>query len=256
MAITISFGIQKGGVGKTTTTGITSYLLSKKYKVLAVDFDSQGNLTQFLTQQNIYDFTKKTVLEAIKEEDPRPYIHKINDKLHILPAEDLLVTFAKYLYTEYPGKEKESLLRNTLSIVKNDYDYICIDLPPNLGEQTLNALTASDFVVTLLQTEPFCYDALDRFLETLTLVQTKTNSQLRIAGILTTLLDSRTSIDTAILNQARSDYDDVVFNTIIKRKSKIKEFSLTGIADTLKSDRDALLMYKNFTKELIKRVKS
>ena len=70
MGITISFGIQKGGVGKTTTTAITSYLLSKKSKVLAVDFDSQGNLTAFLTKRNIYDFTKNTVLEALKEKDP------------------------------------------------------------------------------------------------------------------------------------------------------------------------------------------
>ena len=79
MGVIISFGIQKGGVGKSTTTGISSYLLSKEYKVLAVDFDSQGNLTQFLIQKNIYDFTHKTVLEALKEKNPTPYIYKITE---------------------------------------------------------------------------------------------------------------------------------------------------------------------------------
>ena len=119
MGVIISFGIQKGGVGKSTTTGISSYLLSKEYKVLAVDFDSQGNLTQFLTQKNIYDFTHKTVLEALKEKNPTPYIYKITDSLHILPAEDLLVTFSRYLYREYKGNVS-TLLSETLAIVKND----------------------------------------------------------------------------------------------------------------------------------------
>ena len=254
MGVIISFGIQKGGVGKSTTTGISSYLLSKEYKVLAVDFDSQGNLTQFLTQKNIYDFTHKTVLEALKKKNPTPYIYKITDSLHILPAEDLLVTFSRYLYREYKGNVS-TLLSETLAIVKNDYDFICIDLPPNLGDQTINALTASDYVVTLLQTEPFCVDALERFLETLTLVQEKTNPNLRLAGILTTLIDSRTSIDKVILAQARNDYEDIVFNTVIKRKSKIKEFALSGITDIVKSDRDALEMYKEFLEELKERVK-
>lgn len=96
MGITISFGIQKGGVGKTTTTGIASWLMSKKAKVLAVDFDSQGNLTQLLTQKNVYDFTGRTILEACKKKDPRSYITPISDSLHLLPAEDLLATFSPY----------------------------------------------------------------------------------------------------------------------------------------------------------------
>lgn len=97
MAVTISFGIQKGGVGKTTTTGITAYLLSKLYRVLAVDFDSQGNLTQFLTQRNIYDFTKHTVLEACKEQDARPYIVRVSHTLNVLPAEDFLAGLPQWL---------------------------------------------------------------------------------------------------------------------------------------------------------------
>jgi len=254
MGLIISFGIQKGGVGKSTTTGIVSYLLSKEYKVLAVDFDSQGNLTQLLTQKNIYDFTRNTVLEALKEKNPIPYIYKITDTLHILPAEDILATFSRYLYKDYNGNPA-MLLKDTLAVVKDDYDFICIDLPPSLGDQTINALTASDYVVTLLQSEPFCVDALDRFLELLGLIQGKTNPNLRLAGILTSLFDSRTSVENVILAQARTDYEDIVFDTVIKRKSRIKEFALSGITDTLKADRDALEMYKNFIEELKERVK-
>lgn len=253
MAVTISFGIQKGGVGKTTTAAITCYLLAKQYKVLAVDFDSQGNLTQFLTQRNIYDFTEHTVLQAVKTQDAEPYIHPITDNLHILPAEDLLATFSSYLYQSYRG-DRAKLLRVTLETVKDKYDFIIIDLPPNLGDQTINALTASDYAVVLLQSEPFCYDALDRYLETLTLIQAKTNPDLVLAGILTSMLDSRTTLDAAILEKARSDYEDVVFESIIRRRSRIKEFSIYGIQDQTKADTEALEPYNAFTKELLERV--
>ena len=253
LGITISFGIQKGGVGKTTTTAITSYLLSKEQKVLAVDFDSQGNLTQFLTQRNIYDFTGVTVLEAVKDMNAAPYIYKITDNLHILPAEDLLATFSRHLYQFYKG-DPSHLLRKTLKSVKDQYDFIIIDLPPNLGEQTINALTASDYAVVILQSEPFCYDALDRYLETLTAIQKNTNPDLILAGILTCMLDARTSLDAAILDKARADYEDVVFDSVIKRRNRIKEFSIYGIQDHTKTDQEALEPYIYFIKELLERV--
>lgn len=255
MGIIVSFGIQKGGAGKTTTAAITSFLLSKEYKVLAVDFDSQGNLTQFLTQRNIYDFTGVTVLEAIKALDPKPYIYPISDTLHILPAEDLLVTFTRYLYQSYKG-DPSHLLRVALDSIKDEYDFIVIDLPPNLGEQTINALTASDYAVVMLQSEPFCYDALDRYLETLIEVQKRTNPDLILAGILTSMLDSRTTLDAAILDKARSEYEDVVFNSVVKRRNRIKEFSIMGIQNQTKADAEALEPYVAFVKELLDRVKN
>jgi len=264
LAVTISFGIQKGGVGKTTTAAITSYLLSKKTRVLAVDFDSQGNLTQFLTQQNIYNFSGRTVLEATKEKNAEPYIYKVSDQLHLLPAEDILATFSQYIYMEYPKKYKQNteshrlspshLLKETLDTVKDQYGYIIIDLPPNLGDLTINGLTASDYAVVILQSEPFCYDALDRYLETLQIVQRNTNPSLRLGGILATLLDVRTTIDSAVLDKARQDYEDVLFNSVIRRRSRIKEFTIEGLQEKTKHDREALQPYKDFVEELIQRV--
>lgn len=254
MGTTISFGIQKGGVGKTTVTGITSWILAQSgKKVLAVDFDSQGNLTQFLAMRNIYDFTTKTVLEACKEKDANNYIHQITDTLHILPAEDLLATFSRYLYREYHGNPA-TLLRETIETVKTNYDYITIDLPPNLGDHTINGLTASDFAVIMLQSEPFSLDALDRYIETLQHVQAQTNPNLVLAGILTSLSDARTTIDSQIVEQAKRDYEDIVFNTVIRRRSRIKEFSLIGVTDRTKVDQEALSQYRDFVKELINRV--
>lgn len=252
MGLTISFGLQKGGVGKSTTTAISAFLLAKKFKVLVCDFDSQGNVTQMLTQQNIYDFTRKTVLEACIERDPEPYIHRIHEKLDILPAEDRLATLSRYIHRKQFNPF--TVLRETLEKVKSKYDLILIDLPPNLGDQTLNGLAASDYAVVILQSEPFALDALDRYLETLKAAQQEVNPSLRLAGILTAMMDSRTTIDSVVLNRARTDYEDVVFDTIIRRKSRIKEFALEGIQDRTKADRRALEQYKSFVKELLARV--
>lgn len=251
MGITISFGIQKGGVGKTTTTSITAWLLSKNKKVLAVDFDSQGNMTQFLTQRNVYDFTGKTVLEACKELDAQPYIQRISDNLHLLPSEDLLATFSRWLYRDYKG-EPANVLKDTLAAVKDDYDYIVIDCPPNLGDLTANALVASDYTVPILQSEPFCLDALDRYLEVVE--HAKTVTPLKVAGILTTMMDARGNTDSLILDRARELYAAEVFKVVIRRRSRIKDFSLYGITDQTKPDRDALEPYVDFIKELKARV--
>lgn len=253
MGITISFGIQKGGVGKTTSCAITAHLLSKEAKVLAVDFDSQGNLTEFLTRRDIYDFTGKTILEAIKEKDPRPYIVNVKDNLDLLPAEDILATFSRWLYREQRG-DVNVTLRKTLAAVKDEYDYILIDLPPNLGDQTINGLTASDYAVVILQSEPFCYSALERYLELLQVVKGRTNENIALAGILVAMSDRRASIDNSIVEKARDEYGDFVFESIIKRRSRLKEFVLEGIKDDTKADREVLEPYSLFIEELKKRV--
>lgn len=253
MGKTISFGIQKGGVGKTTTTAISAYLLSQEYRVLAIDFDSQGNLTQFLTGKDIYDFTGRTVLQAVQEQDPRPYIHVIHDNLHLLPAEDFLSGLGMWLHRVYNG-DYRTALKTALSLVKDQYDYILIDLPPNLGEQTTNGLAASDEAVVMLQCEPFCYNALDRYIEFVLAVKQELNPELSIAGILPTMLDARATVDNAVLADVRAEYEEFVFDTVIRRKARIKEFSSLGIQTSTKADREALESHESFIKELVTRV--
>lgn len=266
-AITISFGLQKGGVSKTTTSTLSAYILAKQgHRVLMVDMDSQGNASQFLTGKSPYDFQGKTVLEACKERDPRPYIVNINENLALLPAEDLLSTFARWLFDEYKpsllksgGNDPNALLlvlRDTLATVTNEYDYIILDLPPNLGEQTLNGMAASDYCVVMAQSEPFAYDALQRYLETLEHVHDRINPDTKLAGILTTLLDARTAMGNFIRDRIAEEYEDLVFNTVIRRRSKVIEFSFEGISDRNKADREALEMYESFVKELKARVKN
>ncbi|MGV3463696.1 MAG: ParA family protein, partial [Heyndrickxia sp.] len=223
-------------------------------RVLAVDFDSQGNMTQFLTQRNIYDFTSKTVLQAVQEKDPRPYIYPINDYLHILPSEDFLSGFPLWLHRQYKGGDYRTVLRETLDVVKEKYDYIIIDLPPNLGDHTTNGLAACDYAVVMLQSEPFCYDAVDRYLEFLMAIKNELNPDLILAGVLPTMLDTRASLDNNIIEKAKEEYEGMVFETTIKRRSKIKEYTITGIQHHTKADKEALEHYYHFVEELMLRV--
>lgn len=252
MAKVISFGIQKGGAAKTTSSGITAYLLSQNYKVLAVDLDSQGNLTELLTQRDIYDFHGQTVLEALKERNAKNYIHPLSDNLHVMTAEDLLATFPRYLYTEYRGN-KSLVLRETLESVKGDYDYIIIDTPPALGDQTINALSASDAVVIMFETSKFCYSALGRFIETVGHVQDMVNPDLKIAGILRTIVDARRSDSKAFVELIDEEYPSMAFNTIIARKAATGRLTISGFTDNPELSQ-AIEQYRKFVKELISRV--
>ncbi|MEK4078259.1 ParA family protein, partial [Paenibacillus sp. FSL M7-0656] len=161
MAKVISFGIQKGGSSKTTTSAIVAYILSQEYgkKVLAVDLDSQGNLTELLTQRDIYDFHEYTIFEALKERNARKYVHNVTERLDILTAEDHLARFPSWLYASYKGN-RSLVLKETLENVQDEYDYIIIDTPPALGDQTINALAASDAVVAMFEASKFCYSAI------------------------------------------------------------------------------------------------
>lgn len=251
MATSITFSIQKGGSAKTTTSGIAAYILSHEYhyRVLAVDLDSQGNLTELLTQQDIYNFHQQTVLEALKLQDARPFIHPISERLSLLTAEDFLATFPRWLYDEYKGN-KSLVLRKTLQDVQNEFDFIIIDTPPALGDHTINALAASDLVVAMFETSKFCYSALSRFLETVSHVQDKVNPNLKVAGILRTMIDTRRTDNKALLELVEEEYKELVFQTVINRQAAVGRLSIAGFNHNPELN-SALSQFRPFIKELL-----
>lgn len=256
VATVISFGIQKGGSSKTTTSGVIAHLLSKQHKVLAVDMDSQGNLTEFLTKRDVVEFRGSTVLEAMQEQDAAPYIYKVTDSLHLLAAEDLLATFSRWLYSEYRAEAKNDralLLSRTLDSVKDRYDYIIIDTPPALGDQTINSLAASDHVVAMFEASIFCYSALGRFLETCWNVRERVNPNMAVAGILRGLIDSRRTDNKALISQVRDVYGEMCFDTVLTRTAAAGRLAMTGFEDNKELER-ATAQYEIFLEELMKRV--
>ncbi|GAE93028.1 chromosome (plasmid) partitioning protein ParA [Gracilibacillus boraciitolerans JCM 21714] len=267
MSKVITFGLQKGGVGKSTTVGVVSHLFAKDgYKVLVVDMDSQGNVSETLSGLSSNEFEDKSIFEAIITKNPKEYIYKADEKIDLIPANNYLALFPKWIYTndyfgdtfDLNGKAYEQL-KLTLDSIKDDYDYILIDTPPPaLSEQTTNALIASDYVVTMYECSQYCYSAIENFfksIESAQSIQERTyNKGLRKLGILRTLTDKRRS-DAKMFNELiESDYPELVFNTIITRKASTGRLPVFGFNADNKELNDAIKEYKDFYKELLARI--
>ena len=250
----ISFGIQKGGSSKTTTSGVIAHLLSKENKVLAIDMDSQGNLTEFLTRRDVVDFSGRTILEAMQEQDARNYIYKVTDTLHLMAADDLLATFPRWLYSDYRGENRALILTDTLKPIINDYDYIIIDTPPALSDLTINSLASSDYVVAMFEASIFCYSALGRFLETCWHVKERVNPNMAVAGILRGLIDARRTDNKALISQVEETYGELCFDTILSRSAAAGRLAITGFENNNELDK-ATAQYELFLKELLERVR-
>ncbi|MDU0078282.1 ParA family protein [Bacillus velezensis] len=253
----ITFGISKGGCSKSTTSGITAWLLSENKRVLCIDMDGQGNLTSFLTGE--YDicnvFEEKTILEAIKEENAKPYILKISENLHLIPSNDYLATLPRIMYQEKKGL---NALTKALRPVMDDYDYIIIDTPPNLGEQTVLSLStyspAGSYAVIMFDGSMFCYYAIQKFLDIVTEAQKRQNDKLQLAGILFAIIDSRAKENDAMVELIDEEYPNMRFDSMIRRKAATRRLPINGFLDN-KELSSALEYYIPFVKELEKRVK-
>lgn len=251
-ATVITYSLQKGGVGKTTSCGVSAFLLSDMgYKVLAIDMDSQGNLTQLVSGfDELEPFYENTIKEAMEYGDVDPFIKVASDNLHYLAADDYLVLIA-----DYKGPiVKSLLLKNAIEKVKEEYDFILIDTPPNLSIQTINALIASDYVVIMFETAKFSYNAIPRFMDSIMGARDNGNPDLKIAGILPTLSDSRRNDSKELLELINDEYKELVFKTVIPRRASIGRLSVYGFYDNPEI-RQATQIHKEFVKELLVRVK-
>jgi chromosome partitioning protein len=266
MAKIISFGVQKGGIGKTSTSSIAAYILSEKFKkkVLLVDADSQGNSTFFLTRRSIYDFENFTTLELIAgAKDTHECIVEVSKNLHVIPAEDHLSDLEEYVYIDWRDEHKHlfdkymhyELLKNKLEPLRTEYDYIILDLPPSTGLATRMGLVASDYAVVLMSCDMLCYEAVKRYFGFANgIVQNGFNSELKILGIVPSLINSRYGINQGFLARANEEYDAMVFDSTIQSRVRIQEFAAEGLSMKRKEDRDALRQYIDLVKEMLARV--
>ena len=252
----VTFGISKGGCSKSTSSGITSYLLSKEDKVLAIDMDGQGNLTSFLTGE--YDicnvFEEKTILEAILEEDARSYIIKIQENLDLIPSNDFLATLPRRMYEK--GLKLDAL-QKALKPVMEDYDWIIIDTPPALSEQTVMPLStyseAGSYAVVMFDGSMFAYYAIPKFLEIIEGAKERYNPALKTAGVLFSLIDARAKENEVMKEAIQEDYPGLMFNSIIRRKASTRRLAISGFDDNSEL-KNALEYYIPFVKELKDRV--
>lgn len=253
MTKVITFALQKGGVGKTTSSALTAHLLAEAgYNVLTIDLDSQGNLTQIISgYDDLTVFADTTLKEALEAGDLSDFIREARPGLDYVPTDDFLALIDRY---DGPN-DRNSLLKIALEPVKADYDYIIVDTPPSLSLQTLNALMASDYVVVMFETAKMAYNAIERFKATVEGVQAAGNNELEIIGILATLNDARRSDSKQYLARVREEYDDLLFDTIIKRKASVGRIPSLYLTNNPEI-KDATAQHAEFVKELIERVEA
>lgn len=243
---------QKGGVGKTTSAiNIAASLGVLDFKTLIVDADPQANATSGVgfDPKNI----KTSIYEClINEVEPKDIILETeNPNLYLLPSHIDLVG-AEIEMISMPNREH--MMKMALEKIKDDFDFIIIDCSPSLGLITLNALTASDSVIVPVQCEYFALEGLGKLLNTIKIVQTRLNPELQIEGILLTMYDTRLRLANQVVDEVKTHFQQMVFDTIIHRNTKLGEapsFGETIIMHDAGSK--GAINYLNLTRELLQR---
>ena len=222
MGKVIAIANQKGGVGKTTTAiNLAASLAVLEKKVLIIDADPQANTTSGLNFSPDND-QKRTLYEvmigAIDIRDTLIQTEIAN--LHMIPSHiNLVGAEIEMINTD----NRESVMKNVLAPIKDEYDYIIIDCSPSLGTITVNSLTAADSIVIPVQPEFFALEGLGKLLQTIRLVQAGPNPDLTIEGFLVTMFDGRTKVHNQVLGELREHFGDMVFDTIIQRNIRLSE---------------------------------
>lgn len=253
MAKIITFANQKGGVGKTTTSHIVSIGIAKKgYKVLACDLDPQANLTSVLGIDpdsdivSIYDLFEGNC-------DISDAIVTTESGIDLLVG-SLMLSGAD---RKYSATGDEYKLKESLDIIKDNYDYIIIDTPPALGVMSLNALATTNYLIVVLTPDYFSAKGLSQFQQTVeTTKKYLNNPTIKINGLLLTRCD-RTNLSSIInddMKEIANNLDSKIYNSKIRqgvaiRESQYLETSLYDMKDT-----SVLNDYKEFIEELLKEV--
>ena len=251
MAKIIAIANQKGGVGKTTTAvNMAGCLGVLEYRTLLVDADPQANATSGVgfdpnNTRNIYDC-------LINDVDPSDLILKTsNPNLDILPSHIDLVG-AELEMINLPNREQ--MLRMALSKIEDNYDFIIIDCSPSLGLITVNALTAANSVIIPVQCEYYALEGLGKLLNTIKIVQGRLNTDLEIEGILLTMYDTRLRLANQVVDEVKTHFQELVFDTVIHRNTKLAESPSFGETIVMHdASSKGSINYLNFVREVVQR---
>ena len=243
----IAFANQKGGVAKTTTTlNLAAAFVESGYRVLCVDMDPQGNLT--MSQGIDPDTLELSMYDVLVHHIPIKQVVRRREVDVACASIDL--AGAEIAMSTQIGRERS--LAKALALVKDDYDFICIDTPPSLGLLTINALTAADKVIVPVQCEYLSMRGLIQLQNTLQMIRENLNPDVQIEGILPTMMDTRTLHAKEAIEILEENFGDRVFGARIRKTIRFAEAPVKGMS-VLKYDPDgtAAQSYRDLAKEVL-----
>ncbi|MDE0899094.1 MAG: AAA family ATPase [Longimicrobiales bacterium] len=244
MAHVIAIANQKGGVGKTTTAiNLGASLAVAEKRTLVLDIDPQGNATSGLgvatgsSRATIYNVLigQNELYEAVVPDVHFPFLSVVPSTRDLVGAEIELVS----------ALSRETILRQALEPLRDEYDYIIMDCPPSLGLLTINTLTAADSVLIPIQCEFYALEGLSQLLNTVRLVQRGLNPTLDVEGVLLTMFDKRLNLSRQVSEEAREYFGPKVYRSSIPRNVRLAEAPSFGqpivLYDVLSSGAQAYL---------------
>lgn len=254
MAYVISIVNQKGGVGKTTTAvNLSAFLAKKRKKVLMIDLDPQGNATsgfgfdKMELKNTVYDLlvndeeiTNVILPTQVKNVDMCP------TNINLAGAEVELVS----------AISRETILKNAIDTVRDQYDYVIIDCAPSLGLLTINALAACDGVIVPIQGEYYALEGLTQLIDTINMIRKKLNPKIGITGVVITMHDSRTQLTKQVVEEVQKYFGDKVFKTFIPRNVRLAEAPSHGqTIDEYDAKSKGAVAYQALANEVVTRTK-
>jgi len=250
MGKTIAIANQKGGVGKTTTAiNLAASFAVLEFRTLLIDADPQANATSGLgyDPKEVDNSIYECIMDGVEPADA--ILETTTPNLRLLPAHiDLVGAEIELINLE----NREKMMKQVIEKVKQDFDFILIDCSPSLGLITVNALTASDSVIVPVQCEYFALEGLGKLLNTIKIVQSRLNPQLDIEGILLTMFDSRLRLSKQVVEEVKTHFQQLVFDTIITRNTRLSEAPSHGETIIMHDAASAgAINYLNLAREIL-----
>lgn len=227
MSKTIAVVNQKGGVGKTTSAvNLAASIASKGFKILLIDIDPQGNATSGLgiNKREIENSSYDVIINSVSIEDA--ILKTEFDNLYLIPS-NMDLAGAELELVDI--SRRESKLKNSISVIKNQFDFIFMDCPPSLGLITLNALCAADTVIVPIQCEYYALEGLSQLMSTIRQVRKMYNPDIDIEGVLLTMFDGRLNLTHQVVDELKRFFPKKVFTTVIPRNVKLSEAPSYGL---------------------------